>query len=522
MNESVYAVIVGSGVAGSLVAQSLLESGKGPILMLEAGPDIKMADPGWWFKYVATGSAPYQATYDQTGDFTSTGVQPWDIVGARVQGRGGTTNHWGGWVPRFMPEDFQLKTNTGQGIDWPFGYDDLEPYYAQAEQYLGAEGDSSEQNPPRTQPFPFPAAPFPITAQPYIDAFDSMGMTYRHLPMARFGKNYSGIGNPCRTTGTCDYCPIGGRFTGNQPLDAIDNNQFELRLETAVSQIRMVSKTSASGISYVDNTTGETVDIDAEVVIVAGGAFENPKLLQRSTSQYWPSGIGNDTGLVGRFLVANKFFYSQGVESTNPKQYEQELGFPNLCSRYYDSAATQAFGKLFLTMDFEQPTIDIASLMNEGMNTQDIKDATTGPIAWWLYGNLAGISNQANCVSNESGTTRYGLPKTLIATPEAMYSEEALKKYMGTCEQVLQEMNCTAIQSGTYPQRGDHSACTTRMATDPAIGVVDTSLKVHGADNVYVLGNSVLPTLPAANPTLTMVALVYKSLNEFSDLLTRK
>ncbi|TLP55503.1 GMC family oxidoreductase [Parasedimentitalea maritima] len=522
MGESVYAVIVGSGVAGSLVAQSMLAAGKGPILMLEAGPDIKMGDPGRWFKYVATGDAPYTATYDEASDFTATGIEPWNITGGRVQGRGGTTNHWGGWLPRYMEEDFKQNTNTGVGLDWPYDYSDLEPYYQQAEQYFGTEGDSSEIRPPRSTPFPFDAAPFPITADPYIDAFKAQNMTYRHVPMSRYGKSGSGFGTPCRTTGTCDYCPIGGRFTGNQPLDVISNSQFELRLGAATQEIRMSSKTTATGVSYLDTSTGQTVVVDAQVVIVAAGAFENPKLLQRSVSSFWSQGLGNDYDLVGRYLVANKFFFVNGVSPTNPEQYEQELGFPNLCSRYYDSPATQKTGKFFLTMDFSEPTIDVASLMYQGKTTAEIQAATTGATKWELFGNLSGISLAANRISNETGVTRYGLPKTLIATPSAMYSSTAMENYVGICTQLLQHMKCTSIDSGSYPQRGDHAACTTRMATDPTQGVVDKDLKVHGTDNVYVLGNSVLPSLPAANPTLTMVAMIYKSLTEFSDLLTRE
>ncbi len=524
MSESVYAVIAGSGIAGSLIAQELLATNNGKVLMLEAGPDIPIGDPGWWFKFVATGQAPYQSTYDTSSDFSATGgVEPaWNIVGSRVQGRGGSTTHWGGWVPRFMPEDFQLYTNTGQGIDWPYTYDDLESYYAQAEQYVGAEGDSSQQDPPRSTNYPFDAAPFPITAQPYIDAFNGLGMTHEHLAMSRYGSSYSGSqGSPCRTTGTCDYCPVGGRFTGDQPLDAIDSSQFELRLNSAVSQIRMASKDTASGVSYIDTTTGQTVDIDAQVVIVAGGAFENPKLLQRSTSSFWPNGVGNDAGLVGRFLVANQFFFTQGTMTSNPSQYEQELGFPNLCSRYYDSPDYQAFGKAFFTMDFVEPTIDLAALMYQGQTTAEIVTATSGPAPWMLYGNLAPVSSQNNYVTNDTGTTRYGLPRTQIVTPDEYYSATALAKYMQIGEQIMNDMGCTNVSSGTYPQRGDHAACTTRMATDPSVGVVDTSLKVHGTNNVYVLGNSVLPSLPAANPTLTMVAMIYKSLTEFSDLLTR-
>jgi choline dehydrogenase-like flavoprotein len=77
------------------------------------------------------------------------------------------------------------------------------------------------------------------------------------------------------------------------------------------------------------------------------------------------------------------------------------------------------------------------------------------------------------------------------------------------------------VASGTYPQRGDHAACTTRMANDPSRGVVNPELQVFGVDNLFIAGNSVMPTLPAANPTLTLVAMLYKTTLDGDSALGR-
>ena len=68
---------------------------------------------------------------------------------------GGSTTVWGGWSFRRKPEDFFLKTITGEGLDWPFDYNTLEPYYCQAEDYLAVSGDS------KTPPFRAPAVSVP-------------------------------------------------------------------------------------------------------------------------------------------------------------------------------------------------------------------------------------------------------------------------------------------------------------------------------------------------------------------------
>jgi len=483
------------------------------VLVLDAGPDVAMADPAWWFHHVAQGggtsNTPYAACYDTKDDFTTSGINQWNIVGGRIFGRGGTTLHWGGWVPRFKPEDFALFSNTGQGIDWPYPYEALEPYYCMAENYLGASGDSQDNDPPRSQPYPYEAAPYPISAGPFIDAFGRMEIGYGHLPVARYGKSAGQVG-PCRTTGTCDYCPVAGRFTGDQPLDALKNNpRVSLRLNAAVARLRMSSKQRVAGVTYVDLKSGQRFDVDAQTVILCNGGFEVPKLLLASASSYWPNGVGNDNGLVGRFISATQFFFAQGTMG-NPQGFEEELGFPSLCSRAFDTPQYQKQGKLFLSMNYETPNLDVAKLMASGMTSADILKARVAPANFQLYGNLAAIPQFENCVTLQSGTTRFGLPRTNIATPQPLFNQQSADSYCALMRDVLSTMGCSAVASGTYPQRGDHVACTTRMASQPTQGVVNEHLQVFGVDNLFIAGNSTLPTLPAANPTLTMVAMLYK------------
>ena len=513
VNESANIVIVGSGVAGSLIAGMCAAQGISGVLILEAGPDIPMGDPSWWFHHVARGggtsNTPYAACYDAPQDITATGANPWNIVGGRIFGCGGTTLHWGGWVPRFMPEDFALYSATGQGIDWPFSYSDLEPFYCMAEKYLGASGDSADNSPPRSQPYPYDAAPYPISAEPFISAFEKLSIGYGHLPVARYGRA-SGDFGPCRTTGTCDYCPVAGRFTGNQGLASLSGNPaVTVQLGAPVTAIRMSSKQRVAGVTYIDQATGRTVQVDAQAVILCNGAIEVPKLLLGSGSIYWPGGIGNESNLVGRFLSATQFFFSSG-QMPNPEGFQEELGFPSLCSRAFDTPTYQKKGKLFLSMNYETPNLDVAMMMATGKSVADILAARVAPASFQLYGNLSAIPQYDNRVTPEAGSNRFGLPRTRIDTPAPLYDPGFAKEYVEIMNNVLITMGCSGVDSGTYPQRGDHAACTTRMAKDASQGVVSPDLQVFDTDNLFIVSNSVMPTLPAANPTLTLVALAYK------------
>ncbi|OWY63085.1 hypothetical protein B7486_54975, partial [cyanobacterium TDX16] len=222
-------------------------------------------------------------------------------------------------------------------------------------------------------------------------------------------------------------------------------------------------------------------------------------------------GIGNDEDLVGRFLAATPFFYGEGTLA-NPEAYEEELGFATLCSRQFDEPGTQKAGKLFLTMNYETPNLDIAASMAQGEDAAAIQAATTAPAKFQLYGNMSPFSVAENRVTPGDMSTRFRLPTTMINTPSPLYDPARSLIYEQLMEGVLSQMGCSDLSVGTYPQRGDHAACTTRMASDPSEGVVDHDLTVFGTDNVVVLSNAAFPTMPAANPTLTLVAMILSAL----------
>ncbi|MGE0566300.1 MAG: hypothetical protein AB7O50_17510, partial [Pseudolabrys sp.] len=133
-------IIVGSGVAATALAQTLLENDPASsILILDVGQRVKTKDFGIWENYLVTGQLPYSGSKDlpypareTPGENENAGSREVPLEGARLFAYGGSTHHWGGWSFRLKPEDFRLKSNTGEGHDWPFDYDTLEPNYCRA------------------------------------------------------------------------------------------------------------------------------------------------------------------------------------------------------------------------------------------------------------------------------------------------------------------------------------------------------------------------------------------------------
>src|SRR5919199_2128224 len=161
------AVVVGAGVSGAIVANELARAGQ-RVLILEAGPGDDITLRGYeeyLTRFYAAASKDNQAPYPENPNAPmprstdARKIQPGETdASAYVVQRGpfatdttytrvfgGTTMHWEGKTPRMLPEDFEMRTRFGQGADWPLGYDDLAPYYAQAERELGVSADVEDQ-----------------------------------------------------------------------------------------------------------------------------------------------------------------------------------------------------------------------------------------------------------------------------------------------------------------------------------------------------------------------------------------
>jgi choline dehydrogenase-like flavoprotein len=520
---SVDTLIVGSGVAAAALAQRLLEANPtASILMLEAGTRVKTKDFGIWEHYLITGRLPYEGyrdldypQRDAAGENASIGRTLMPLYGARLFVYGGSTMHWGGWSFRLKPEDFHLKTNTGQGADWPFGYEVLEPYYCQAEDYLAVSGDSADKTVPRSADYPFRAFPPTLQDQPLASAFDTLGISYGNLPIARRGvSDRASHHAPCQTTGTCKYCPFGARFVASNYLDDIrawnDYRNFDVKLGAVVDLIETSGRSRASAIVYIDQSTGKRGTIEAGRVVVAAGTIESAKLLLRSTSPEWPQGLGNSSDMVGRNLVTHPYFIFTGSMPANPLKLQPEMNFPTLMSRYFDSPAEQGAGKYLLVNPPDTVPINLAARMQAGYRREEIDAYLTGPTKVQLHGMVEVFGRFNNRVTNLSQRNHIGLQETSVdySADNDFLGRMALIK--SEVQKIYKAMGGELKDDASISWRADHAASTCRISTDPSDGVVDADLRVHGFDNLYVCSNAVFPAIGSVNPTLTLTALAFR------------
>lgn len=530
-------IIIGSGVAGAALASRLLKKNpEAAIVMLEAGTKVEMKNFATYQNYVVSGQTPYAfcqdlnyPAHDKPGENKSTDLNL-QLRGARLMMYGGSTVHWGGWSFRLKPEDFRLKSLTNKGIDWPIDYNELEPYYGQAEHYIGVAGNSKSTVVPRSTPFPFQPYPYTLEDEKLRTAFENLGYEYNSMPIARHGiSDTESTHAPCQTTGTCKYCPFGARYVAANYLDDMVryNNypNFKIIKNAFVLSIIMSAKNTAEGVVYIDQHTKEKKTLVADKIVVAAGAIESAKLLLRSTSSYWENGIGNDHDLVGRNLITHPYFIYQAEIDRNPEKLQPEMNFPTMVSRQFDSTSEQEDGKFILVsppgvaipeLENEKAT-SLVQLMQQGYTRKQIDTIIAGKSFVQIHGIVEVFSEFENRVENLNKINHLGLIETSVIFKKPAGFDDRMKKIEAYIKQIFDEMGASNMTQTMISWRADHAACLTRMSDSPETGVVDKNLKVFGVDNLYVLSNASFSSLGAVNPTLTLTALSLK----LSDHLNR-
>jgi len=504
-------ILVGSGVAATMLTQSLLETTpSASILILEAGPRIELRDRrSWWDLLVKKDETPYKHTYDVEGGESTFTADKWGFYESRVRAYGGSTMHWGGWSLRYLPEDFRCFTEVGKGADWPFGYDELEPWYSAAEVALSVGGVAEEPGPPRRAPYPLPAFPWTAHEALLADAFEKHGLVPGHMPLARNAR--------CMTTGTCKYCPIGARYTATDHLDELvatpAHSGLDIRTNMTVLNV-LADRKHAYGVHVLDGNTKKEETLQGNRIVICAGAYESPKLLLRSISPDWPNGLGNNSDQVGRYLVTHTMLRVRGEAKSNSEGWFQEYDFPTLMSRSWDCAerARAGKGKVFLYNNRALPHTDIAALFIDGATRDKVNSEVFGAREAGLDAFIEEYGEPHNRITNGTGEGRFGLPKTVVEFRRGEGVNEAANNTLDEMQQILvragyERHSDPKLMRQIQTPRGDHSSGTCRMGAEVSTSVVDRNLCVHGVDNLYVCSNAVLPNAAAVNPTLTLAAL---------------
>ena len=295
--------IIGSGISAAMVAEKLAAERNASIVVVEAGEesDRLAARPAMRRRYVDYGESPWSR--DHLEGYEVPGIQ------SRSMQVGGLAMHWGGVTPRFSPEDFKVRSLYGVGTDWPISFDDLDPWYQEAEERLGVAG---EQGPPELDPRgrPFPQAPLPLTYNLRLlqEWVSRAGIPMWSQPSAKNSSPYRGRPACCRNDTCFPVCPIGAKYSPDFTWTALrEARRVRLIPRTVVRRLHVDGPGSrVTRATALDRTSGKEVEFRARTFVIAGGYVWSSHLLLGSAGGKYERGLANGSGLVGKYLTGHR------------------------------------------------------------------------------------------------------------------------------------------------------------------------------------------------------------------------
>jgi glucose dehydrogenase len=489
--------VVGSGVSALLAAWAPLGAGKS-VVMLERGELISHARQLEEHDYAgdSPGAQPNHETAPEEPDY------PWTYV----YGVGGSTLHWPGNTPRFVPEDFRMRSEYGVMTDWPIGFDDLLPWYLRAEEALGVAG--APPAPPGVRPAgpPLPGArALPAHALSPMDrlVLPPLG-PYAALPQARPSEALQGR-PACCGSATCELCPVDSRFSPLNGLRAVlDHPRLTLRTKTVAARLALdASGRRATGLEAID-ASGERVRVRAGAYVFAAGGLENPALLLRS---------GLDREATGRYLFdhAHTTLLVRLGRSADPGSGQTiSTGMSEAFLRgRFRERASGAVVTPFNPGAALSP--QLADGLERGLRGDELRRET---LAEWrrlvpLDVLTEDVPQAARRVTLSPTRDRLGLPLIRIAYPASTrYELDGIARTAGEVERRLRTAGPASVSRAEGPA-GGHSLGTCRMGSGPG-AVVDGDLRHLDVENLWVTGGSAFPTYSPAHPTLTLAALALR------------
>jgi choline dehydrogenase-like flavoprotein len=496
-------IVIGSGAGGGTLVNRLAPSGK-KILLLERG-DYLPREPQNWLAGDVFAEGRYQSEdtwYD--GREKPFAPQVHYFVG-------GATKLFGAALYRLRAEDFgELQHQDGVSPAWPISYDEIEPYYTQAEELYcvhGARGEDPTE-PEASAPYPYPAVSHEPRIQQLSDDLAAAGYQPFHAPCGVMLDESNMPYSTCVRCQDCDGFPCLVHAKSDAEVIAV-RPALEHPNVTLLTNAEAVALNTDGGGKTVTEVVvqrdGERETYSADIVAVSCGAANSAKLLLASATDKHPNGLANGSDQVGRNYM---FHNSQAVlalsKEPNPTIFQKTLGLND----FY-----------FASKDFDYPLGNIQMVgKSQAPMFRGEKPLMTKPAPQWTLDRIA-----EHAVDFWLSTEDLPRPENRVTLTDDgaikltyTYSNEKPKKELyEKLQSMLGEIGMHeghllphhAYLKNEIPVAGvAHQTGTCRFGADPTDSVLDTNCKAHELDNLYVVDTSFFPSIGAVNPALTAMA----------------
>ena len=580
-------VIIGSGVAGALVAHRLALA-KYRVLMLEAGSVPPDSLGRWAMVHNYTSSSPKAPDAPFCGDDIlplDAKNQPSDYRYAQpnpiANGEnyyfyddsdptkksdrfksfyerlvGGSTWHWQGIYVRMLPRDFKMQKNYGVGFDWPLSYDEIEPWYVDAEYEMGVAGSDQESKDYyqrhfgayRSKPYPMPALVPSYLDKEIAEAVDGTTVpgfsghplkvnTVAHAINSRlYDRRPACDGH----TSCVPLCPIKARYEAIVHVEKALSAGATLRTQAVVTKLELDENKKFIKRVWYRRWDGSENHVSGRIVVLAANGIENPRLLLLSNA-------ANSSGLVGCYLMDHPIkqsfglarkplFPFRGPQTTSdiavfrdgPFRREMASFKTSIKNDGWSSTSANTSAPRGNAIPKPHPANPNSAgtlldfVVNQKLSGTELRTKLHDHAIRQITLNSAceQLPIKENRVTLANGhSDTFG-----IARPQINYRLYDDKNYVRNSFQTILKLhgwvfdrlgvaaNDRFMQDDPTVWSGSgHIMGTTIMGNDPKASVVDKECRSHDHPNLFVLGSSVFPTSSTANPTSTLAALALRA-----------
>jgi choline dehydrogenase-like flavoprotein len=553
--EQFDAVIIGSGAGGAAAAHVLTAAGL-KVLILEAGDNyfrgLDDPSPGMPVPLYSNDEIKLSLRYFDTQDPI---VEPRTLRASETQVAlanpdvnvlsrtvGGTTVHADMKYPRFNEVDFRLASalsDAGRSLagtsfaDWPLTYDELEPFYAEAERLTGVAGtvngpDADVFASRHSGDYPMPPSPPMYVGLMLADAARRAGYNPFSYPAGINSRPYDGR-PPCVNCGFCSGygCPNNSKgsaavttlrralLTGNCQLRF---NSFARRLVTAAGGRSVVA------VEYVDDD-GMVQTVSADRFILAASAMESARLC------FLSGGLGNASDQLGRHILFHRQtiavgIYKQRLHGERGQSITNGMSdFRGVTEGGTELASDRPLGGIIEFGTSSEPIVSgtaaldaliVGRVFGSPIGVKDL--LVESP----FHAHLAVMIMQAEDAPQATNRVDldprvrdvFGLPVVRLTYRPHAFELDAARHYgplmMDVHRLAGAQFSFVDPTSAAVP-RTRHVMGGLRMGNNPGTSVCDRFGRLHGADNLYCMDGGVFVTGSGYNPTLTIIALALRA-----------
>jgi choline dehydrogenase-like flavoprotein len=546
------AIVVGSGISGGWAAKELCEKGL-KVLLLERGSAVRHRQD-----YVGEGKAPWELPHggeveyeveedqyhvqrkcyafnDATKQFfgddrdypyaTADGTR-FDWI--RGNSLGGRSLTWHRQSYRWGPVDFEENLRDGNGCDWPIRYEDLAPWYSHVEKFAGISGTIEN----------IPELPDSECLPPFeMNAVEKYAKTEieRQFPHMKFIQGRCAhLSEPtrffldqgrtkCMARNQCQRgCSFGAYFsTLSSTLPAaLKTNNLKIACNSVVHSVIYDDLTNrATGVNVIDEETLETREYYANMIFLCASTLGTAQIMLNSTSEAFPDGIANSSGVLGHYLMDHIYNASALgiIEGFEDDYYRGNRPTAPVIPRFNNlEKQTDKFARgYFLRSGAGRMTLNHGRGNSEFGAEFKNKMQKPGPWVLGISGSGEMTPRYENQVSlHPTRTDKWGIPQLLI---DCKWTENDYLMMEGMADaavEILEAIGAKEIRreiTDAPPGLAIHEMGTARMGRDPETSVLNAYNQCHDVPNLFVTDGACMASCAHQNPSLTYMAITARA-----------